>query len=244
MFFAFVVVVIVGIGFFVVLPKLPSAAAATEVTEGSVAVAVKATWAVSVNEPILRCWPWFFLSGIINTYQQGAMPRLFAKADNGLAFSVFGIAEVTAAFICGRVLDVVSWKRYFHGTSALLLVSLIAALVSELSIGTETRLSLGDERAILPLTSLALGGAGDSAVNVLLYALVGSYYPSGVKNARGIAAYKAVQSLGFAVGFAFGGIAGVVDLNPVAAGLSLIFVNGALVVVGLVWPPDVTVRAS
>lgn len=203
-----------------------------------------ATWRLMTRQPVLRCWSWFFLSGIINTYQQGAMPRFFHKADNGVAFAVFGAAEVIGALLCGRALDVCAWRTYLHATSALLLLSLVLATTVELIVPEDTKLGVTDAAALLPLVSLAVGGACDSAINVLIYALVGVWFPDGIDNSRAVAAYKCVQSLGFATGFAYGGVAGALKASAVATGLALIALNAGLTAVGVVWPPRLDRRPA
>ena len=72
--------------------------------------------------------PLLFLGGFLMAYQFGVFPLVMRRADVGLCFVIFGIAEVLGAWLCGRWVGSLGASRYRLLTMIVTTLSLILAL--------------------------------------------------------------------------------------------------------------------
>ena len=173
--------------------------------------------------------PLLFLGGFLMAYQFGVFPLVMRRADVGLCFVIFGIAEVLGAWLCGRWVGSLGASRYRLLTMIVTTLSLILALPIALTAPhpqstNQTAPSSDDPSSqqeeqlrslerpltmLLPSLAAAFFGLSDSAIAVLAYTDLGqrarvSHFPRAAElpHAQGSDATAAVQPSAFCLALA------------------------------------------
>ena len=156
-----------------------------------------------------RLAPLLVLGGALMAYQFGTFPLHLERTAVGLAFTLFGLAEVAGGVALGKLCGVIGQRRFRPLVLALTALSLAAAAPLELGVvdaGGPVRIDQ-PRRLALPITAALLFGLSDSAVIVLAYAALADACggAAGVADsARAGGCRQLLYSVGFLLGFALG----------------------------------------
>ena len=148
----------------------------------------------------------------------------------------FGIATIVGSWAFGYIND--HCKRWVHVLflTSCLAISYYLAYTAELFCGEHCSIGY-DEGPMLAntLLSMFLGGMGDAGLNSYCYSVIGYWFPSGVRSARGIAGFKFIQSIiGYVGAFLYTYITTEAGTPPLEISVGLLSLNCLLLAVGAV----------
>jgi MFS family permease len=175
------------------------------------------TWRLFGSRPMLLLAALFFYTGLNQPYQQATFGnRFFTARAIGLELIVFHVMEIVAALVCGRALDRTlaatahkpARSRRRAALQCLAVFFVVNSVGNALALAHEVHTSTGvqpldvltDASSLWPSLAFGCWGWADAQISVYIVWLLGAKY-EGHDQARAIACYKCVQSLGYSVGF-------------------------------------------
>jgi hypothetical protein len=171
------------------------------------------TWRLFCSRPMLLLAALFFYTGLNQPYQQATFGnRFFTARSIGLELIVFHVMEIVAALVCGRALDRTATadkrSRRRAALQCLAVFFVVNSAGHALALAHEVHTATGvppldvltDASSLWPSLAFGCWGWADAYISVYIVWLLGALY-EGHDQARAIACYKCVQSLGYAVGF-------------------------------------------